>query len=95
VASLDSAIVLRDLVIVAQGEQINDLKLQGQLKDERFAVQVRLTEEWKDAYERERALRIAAEDLFSMAERQLKVGKLWRTAAIVAGAAAVGAVIAK
>jgi hypothetical protein len=95
VASLDSAIVLLDALIVEQVEQINDLKIQGWLKDERFAVQVALTQEWMAAHERERALRIAAEDLFSLAERQLKLNKLWRTAAIVAGAAAVGAVIAK
>ena len=77
VASLDAGIVLRDYLIVEQEGQINALKEQGRLKDERFAVQVKLTEEWRTQYENEHALRIASEGLCEDYAHALKVNKLW------------------
>jgi len=77
VASLDAGIALRNALLVEQDTQIKDLKEQGRLKDERFAVQVELTEEWKANYEREHALRIQAEGLFKVAEHAVKISEFW------------------
>jgi chromosome segregation ATPase len=78
VASLDAGIVLRNALIVDQDAQIKDLKEQGRLKDERLVIQVRLTDEWKAAYDKEHALRLAAEGLNADYAHALKTNKLWR-----------------
>ena len=80
VASLDSAIILRDALIVEQDGQITALTEQGRLKDERFAVQVELTREWMASYERERTLRVQSEEMFRVAERRLKTNNILKYA---------------
>lgn len=93
VASLDAGIVLRDNLIVEQERQITDLREQGWLKDERFAVQVALTDEWKSAYEREHALRLNCEKGIALYEKQARGLRLGSTIKTVALAAVGGLVI--
>lgn len=77
VASLDAGIVLRNALIVEQDRQIVDLKEQGRIKDERFAVQLKLTDEWKAGYDREHALRIASEGLTATYAHRVRHDKFW------------------
>jgi low affinity Fe/Cu permease len=77
VASLDAGIVLRNALIVEQDAQIKDLKEQGRLKDERLSIQVRLTDEWKAAYDKEHALRVASEGLCGVYASRVKRDKIW------------------
>jgi hypothetical protein len=87
VASLDAGIVLRDNVINEQEKQIATLTAQGILKDQRFAVQVKITDEWRANYDREHALRLAAEDLLKLGERRVGLNKTIRNIALgIAGA---------
>lgn len=87
VASLDTAIVLRDNLIVEQDTLIGALKDRIALDDVRYANQAAIIAEWKATYEREHALLQSCEmglALYDKQSRRLAFGRKLQTAAIVA-----------
>jgi chromosome segregation ATPase len=55
----------------------------------KFAAQVTISEEWKNQYDNERALRVQSEEMFKTCERRLKLNKIVSKTALVAVAGAV------
>jgi hypothetical protein len=88
VKALARAFDLSQNVVIEQGLQIKAWEA-------KFNAQVTISETWRTRYENERTLRVACEGMFKAAEHQVKANKFWRTAAIVAGAVAVGAILKK
>jgi len=84
VASLDAGIALRDNLIVEQEDLIRTMKKRIDLGDERFANQVKISEGWKDMYEKEHSLRLQAEDLFNTCVHSRNRDKLWGNVKAVA-----------
>ena len=62
---------------------------------EKYEAQVTISIAWKAQAENERTLRVQAESLFTKYEHARKSNKFWRTTAYIAGAVALGAIIAK
>lgn len=83
-----------DMLTLAQGV-VEDQRKQLAAWEAKFDAQVEISAAWKRQYENERALRVAAEEMFGLAEKRIKSAKTWRSAAIVAGAVAAGVIIAK
>jgi chromosome segregation ATPase len=92
VASLDAGILLRDMLIVEQQGQITTLTAQGIVKDQRFAVQVAITDEWKTNFDREHRLRLMADELNLALSRQGKVNGILAKLS-TAGLVGVGALV--
>jgi hypothetical protein len=61
----------------------------------KYAAQVEISRSWQGQFENEHVLRLESERLFGMAEHRVKSTKFWRVTAYVAGAVALGAIIAK
>jgi chromosome segregation ATPase len=92
VASLDAGILLRDMLIVEQQGQITTLTAQGIVKDQRFTVQVAITDEWKTNFDREHRLRLMADELNLALSRQGKVNGILAKLS-TAGLVGVGALV--
>lgn len=56
----------------------------------KFAAQVKITDEWKDKYNKEHLLRLKCEGLLGVAEHRISLGKFWTTVETVALLGAAG-----